>query len=94
VDNVNSLIVFHKAEAMLEAGANPIVCDALSETVLMKAMSCREDYKGKRFISKVIQSILSHTLLVSHAAPHVNTPTGAGSGESSPRELDGKRRRT
>jgi hypothetical protein len=59
VDNVNSLIVFHKAEAMLEAGADPTVCDVQGETVLMKAMSCREDYKSKKFISKVIKSICS-----------------------------------
>jgi hypothetical protein len=59
VDNVNSHIVFYKAEAMLEAGADPTVCDALGETVLMKAMCCRDDYYGNKFISKVIKSIRS-----------------------------------
>jgi ankyrin repeat protein len=94
VDNVNSDIVFDKAEAMLEAGADPTVYDVQGETVLMKAMKIDEDYYSNKFISKVIDSMLKRTLSVSNTTPHVDTPTEAGSGESSPRELDGKRRRT
>jgi ankyrin repeat protein len=37
-DNLHSFTIIFKADAMLEAGANPTVCDALGETVLMKAM--------------------------------------------------------
>jgi CO/xanthine dehydrogenase FAD-binding subunit len=94
VDNVNSDIVFDKAEAMLDAGADPIVCDALGETVLMKAMWNDDDFNSNRFISEVIKSMLKRTLSVSHATPHVDTPGEAGSGESSLREPEGKRRRT
>jgi hypothetical protein len=71
LDNVNSNIVLDKAEAMLEAGANPTVCDALGETVLMKAMRYERDYYSNKFISKVIKSILSRTHPVSHT-PHVH----------------------
>jgi ankyrin repeat protein len=59
VDNVNSDIVFDKARAMLEAGADPTVCDAVGETVLMKAMKIDEDYYRNNIISKVIESIRS-----------------------------------
>jgi ankyrin repeat protein len=94
VDIVDSDVVFYKAEAMLEAGADPTVCDALGETVLMKAMRNERDYCSNKFISKVIDSMLSRTHPVTHATPHVDTPGEAGSGESSLREPEGKRRRT
>jgi hypothetical protein len=59
VDIVDSPIVFDKAGAMLESGADPTVCDAMGETVLMKAMRCKGDYHRNELISKVIKSICS-----------------------------------
>jgi hypothetical protein len=59
VDIVDSDIVLDKARAMLESGADPTVCDAMGETVLMKAMRCKGDYHRNELISKVIKSICS-----------------------------------
>jgi ankyrin repeat protein len=59
VDNADRNTVFFKADAMLEAGADPTVCDVQGETVLMKAMCCRDDYYSNNFISELIDSIRS-----------------------------------
>jgi hypothetical protein len=65
---------FDKTNALMDAGADPTVCNALGETVLMKATRCNAvgetvmnemryefDRSSIKFISKVIKSILSRT---------------------------------
>jgi ankyrin repeat protein len=79
---------------MLDAGADPTVCDALGETVLMKAMRNEHQDRSDMFISKVIESMFKRTLPVSHATPRLDTHSEAVSGVSTPQEARGKRRRT
>jgi hypothetical protein len=92
--NFDRYHVFGKAEALLDAGADPTVCDAMGETVLMKVMRYNSDYPRNQLISEVIKGILSRTLPVSLSTARVDIHVEAGSDESSPRDSRRKRRRT